>query len=241
MNDGPARLHARHRHEDFTHTHFVLEGQNHRHGADGPGGALSDFGLLEPYSAIEPEVRAELDAILDRANCPVDPDNHDVHIKAALDFRATPGVISALEADRQAFETRVVDPNARTLKDSGERHAFETGAQRDNSTGKGRYDLLPVLALRRLATTFEKGAEKYAARNWEKGIPLSRYIDAAMRHLMKHLEGWTDEDHAAQALWNVACMIQTQEMVDRGLLPRELSDLPSYLPEGATCWPRDNG
>lgn len=121
----------------------------------------------------------------------------------------------------------------RPLKDSGERQAFSTGAQRDTQAGKGRYDLLPVLALRRLAVVLEKGAAKYDDRNWEKGIPLSRYVDSALRHLFKHLEGWTDEDHAAQALWNVACLIQTAEMVDRGLLPRELADLPSYVPDGA--------
>lgn len=125
----------------------------------------------------------------------------------------------------------------RALKDSGTRDEFTTGAVRDGATGKGAYHLLPVLALRRLAVVFEKGAAKYAARNWEQGIPLSRFVDSATRHLMKHLEGWTDEDHAGQALWNVACLIQTQEMIDRGLLPPELDDLPSYLPAGATCWP----
>lgn len=129
-----------------------------------------------------------------------------------------------------------VSADARPLKDSGERQSFSTGAQRDTQSGKGRYDLLPVLALRRLAVTLEKGAEKYNDRNWEKGIPLSRYVDSALRHLFKHLEGWTDEDHASQALWNVACMLQTSEMIERGLLPAELDDLPSYVPEGLDSW-----
>lgn len=122
------------------------------------------------------------------------------------------------------------------LKDSGERQAFVTGAQRDVQGGKGRYDLLPVLALRRLAVVLEKGAEKYDPRNWEKGMPLSRFMDSGLRHLFKYLEGWNDEDHAAQALWNIACMIQTSEMIERGLLPPELDDLPTYLPPDRDSW-----
>lgn len=32
-------------------------------------------------------------------------------------------------------------------KDSGERREFSTGSKRDIATGKGRYDLLPVLCI----------------------------------------------------------------------------------------------
>ena len=112
------------------------------------------------------------------------------------------------------------------LKDSGKRQKFETGALRDTEEGKGRYDLLPARAIELLAKHFEAGANKYSARNWEKGMPLSRYIDSALRHLFKALEGQKDEPHLVAALWNIACLIDTQERIKEGLLPKELDDLP---------------
>lgn len=116
------------------------------------------------------------------------------------------------------------------LKDSGKRQEYETGARRDTTDGKGRYDLLQVLALRRVAVVLQRGAQKYDARNWEKGIPLSRFVDSGLRHLMQYLEGRRDEDHAAQAAWNILGLIHTEEMIERGLLPASLNDLPNYMP-----------
>jgi hypothetical protein len=125
------------------------------------------------------------------------------------------------------------DPYAdRNLQDSGERQKFQTGAQRDIQEGKGRYDLLPATAIFAVARVFEEGAKKYESRNFEKGIPLSRYIDSALRHLFKHLEGHRDEPHMAQAGWNILAYIHTATMIERGLLPEELNDLPNHVSEG---------
>lgn len=110
------------------------------------------------------------------------------------------------------------------LKDSGERAKFNTGAERDTNTNKGRFDLLPAYTITRLAKHYEKGAKKYDARNWEKGIPLSRYIDSALRHLFNHQDGQRDEDHMAAALWNITCFIETEERIRRGVLPATLDD-----------------
>lgn len=112
------------------------------------------------------------------------------------------------------------------LKDSGKRQEFSTGAVRDTQDGKGRYDLLPTRALREVAIVYQLGAEKYAARNWEKGIPLSRFLDSGIRHVFAALEGQTDENHAAQAAWNLLCFIETRARIKAGLLPEELADLP---------------
>jgi hypothetical protein len=125
------------------------------------------------------------------------------------------------------------DPYAeRNLKDSGERQEFSTGAVRDTQGGKGRYDLLPASAIFAIARVFEEGAIKYKARNFEKGIPLSRFIDSGLRHIFKHLEGYRDEPHMAQAAWNILAYIHTATMIERGLLPEELNDLPNHLNEG---------
>src|SRR5688500_10968468 len=83
------------------------------------------------------------------------------------------------------------------VKDSGEREVFSTGSKRDTRKGKGRYDLITPLGLKRLAVHYENGAIKYGDRNWEKGQPLSRYLDSAIRHLYCYLAGMRDEDHLA--------------------------------------------
>lgn len=118
------------------------------------------------------------------------------------------------------------------LKDSGNRRKYKTGAQKDKQVGKGRYDLISPISIRRLASIMEVGALKYSSRNWEQGLPLCDHIDSAKRHLDQLIEGQTDEDHAGQAFWHIHCLIHTKEMIDRGLLPKELNDLPNYLSKG---------
>ena len=107
------------------------------------------------------------------------------------------------------------------IKDSGARRSFDTGAVRDVEVGKGRMDLLPAVAVLRLARHFENGALKYEERNWEKGIPIHSYIDSAIRHLMKYLDGQMDEDHLCAAAWNCMCAMWTEEKKP------ELQDIPS--------------
>ncbi len=121
--------------------------------------------------------------------------------------------------------------NTPTVKDSGVRESFPTGSVRDTRAGKGRYDLLPTRALRRVARHFEAGAIKYGDRNWEKGQPISRYLDSALRHTFNHLEGQRDEDHLAAAAWNILAAIETEERGRIGLLPVELDDTPRELVE----------
>lgn len=111
---------------------------------------------------------------------------------------------------------------------SAKRQKFATDSVRSSQDGKGRYDLLPPAALREVALVFEVGAAIYGDRNWEKGQPLSRYLSSALRHLFQVLEGKTDENHAAQAAWNLLCFLQTREWVRVGVLPAELDDLPKY-------------
>ena len=107
------------------------------------------------------------------------------------------------------------------IKDSGNRREFETGAVRDMQEGKGRCDLLPACALIRLSKHYEAGAVKYEDRNWEKGIPISVMIDSAMRHLLKYMDGQTDEDHLVAVAWNILGAMWMEEKRP------DLQDLPS--------------
>lgn len=84
---------------------------------------------------------------------------------------------------------------------------------------------LPTLMLD-VAKHFENGALKYGEHNWQKGIPISRYIDSALRHLMKDLAGETDEDPAAAFVWNCMCAAWTME---------HLPEMDDYTLTRKTC------
>ena len=108
-----------------------------------------------------------------------------------------------------------------TLKDSGDRTEFPTGAVRDMHTGKGRMDLLPWSAIVELSKHCEKGALKYGERNIDKGVPMHSLLDSAFRHLAMYMEGKKDEPHLVSALWNIAWAVQFEkEMPD-------IQDIPS--------------
>lgn len=115
--------------------------------------------------------------------------------------------------------------NYSEVKDSGERQEFNTGSVRDTRDGKGRFDLITPIGLKRLAVHYENGARKYGDRNWEKGQPVSRYLDSAIRHLYAYLAGARDEDHLAAVAWNALAAIHTEQRVRDGALPKELDDL----------------
>lgn len=111
------------------------------------------------------------------------------------------------------------------LPDSGKRSEFDTGAVRDAMEGKGMPSLLPIAALRAASKRFEDGANKYGRDNWTKGIPLSRYIDSLYRHLWQFIEGDESEDHAGAIVWNAMCLVQTEEWIKNGKLPKSLDDI----------------
>lgn len=107
---------------------------------------------------------------------------------------------------------------------------FNTGSRRDSRDGKGRFDLLSPFVLIRDAKHLEHGAAHYGDRNWEKGQPLSRFIDSAMRHLVKYVAGLRDEDHLAAVRWNLACVMHFEELARLGNANAiDLLDLPQYL------------
>ena len=110
---------------------------------------------------------------------------------------------------------------------------YDTGATRDSSSGKGRFDLIPDLPMVRLAGVYERGAKNHGDRNWEAGLPFSRCLDSAIRHLIqykmvRYKPELGDEDHLAHAVWNIFAIMHEEEMINRGALPEELDDLPKY-------------
>jgi hypothetical protein len=54
-------------------------------------------------------------------------------------------------------------------------------------------------------------------------MPFSRYIDSAIRHIVKYIMGMRDEDHLSAAVWNLLCIIHHEELGQT-----ELDDMPHY-------------
>lgn len=115
------------------------------------------------------------------------------------------------------------------IKVSGTDANFQTGAQRDTSNKRGAFELIPPFALLLVSRIYEDGANKRGYRNWEKGMPVSRYLNSCIRHIQKHMAGLRDEPHLSQALWNLMGAIWTSCMVHLGLRPKELYDLPNHV------------
>lgn len=117
------------------------------------------------------------------------------------------------------------------MTDSGKRQSFGDGmAIRDTADDKPRPDLISPFAEERQGHWLLMGAKKYAERNWEKGMPFSRCVASLKRHLMKYQQGKRDEDHLAAIMFNAMALIHYEEMIERGLLPADLNDMPNYEP-----------
>jgi len=119
-----------------------------------------------------------------------------------------------------------------TKRTNPEINTFGSGAIREKKSGKGRFDLITPIGLRRLAKHYENGAVVHGDRNWEKGMPISTYIDSAERHINDYKEGDRAEDHLAAIAWNVFAAIHTEEMIARGLMNKDMDNMPSFIREG---------
>jgi hypothetical protein len=115
------------------------------------------------------------------------------------------------------------------MADSGAHQSFGEGrAIRDTPTNKPRPDLISPFAEERQGHWLRMGAAKYAERNWEKGMPFSRCVASLKRHVMRYQQGMRDEDHLAAIMFNAMALIHYEEMIERGVLPAELNDMPTY-------------
>jgi hypothetical protein len=140
------------------------------------------------------------------------------------------GATDHMEPERPMLMSGPVPPTSPpqdgvVVTDSGKRRDLPTGSRRDVRDGKGRYDLLQFRAMFLVARQLEEGAKKYGDRNWEKGQPLSWYVDSAIRHMGNFMTGKRDERHEVGAAWNIMCLLETIELIKEGKLPRELDDI----------------
>lgn len=79
--------------------------------------------------------------------------------------------------------------------------------------GKLRYDLVPARAQEEYVRVLTKGSEKYAARNWERGMSWSGIMASLKRHIAEWEKGEDfDEEtglpHIAHAMCNAAFLVE---------------------------------
>lgn len=111
------------------------------------------------------------------------------------------------------------------MNDGGDRIVYAEGsAQREPAIGKGRPDLISPFALTRLSKWYELGANKYGDRNYEKGMPFSRYTAAMFRHLIAWMKGNMNEDHLSAIAWNAFAIMHHQELEE----DIKWDDMPKY-------------
>lgn len=123
-----------------------------------------------------------------------------------------------------------------TIQTSGENRNYETGASRDQNNTKGRFDLLPPLALKRVARHYQAGADIRGRRNWELGMPVADMLDSSIRHIYEYiadrvLQREPKEDNLAAAAWNLLGAIETLERIGLGNLPEDLDNILGELVE----------
>jgi len=74
--------------------------------------------------------------------------------------------------------------------------------------GKAPMALLPPGALYEVAAVLGHGAERYGAHNWRYGLPHSRTLSAALRHIFAFLDGEdVDPDSGRHHLAHAACEV----------------------------------
>lgn len=110
------------------------------------------------------------------------------------------------------------------MVDKGERINYGEGnAMREPTDGKGRPDLITPFGLTRLSKWYELGSKKYSDRNWERGMPFSRYTASAFRHLIAWMKGDMSEDHLSACVWNLMAIMHHQELGET-----QWDDMPKY-------------
>lgn len=93
---------------------------------------------------------------------------------------------------------------------------MKNGEGTKHDSQKPAMALLSLKGLEEEAKGMTYGAQKYGAYNWRKGIAITRYLSAAMRHIIQFLGGEdTDPEsgvsHLGHAKCNLGMAIQTLE------------------------------
>lgn len=82
-------------------------------------------------------------------------------------------------------------------------------------SAKNRLELIPSEFIEEIGSVLTSGAEKYGARNWEKGLEWGRIYGATLRHLFawwrkEELDPETGKSHLIHAACNILFLFTYQ-------------------------------
>lgn len=120
--------------------------------------------------------------------------------------------------------------------------------------GKTRHDLVPAFAQEQYAKVLTKGAEKYAERNWENGMPWSKVTASLKRHISAFERG-EDVDpetgllHMAHVMCNAAFLVEYYNIFPQGddrpipqlRMPKIGLDIDEVLADWVGHWTKHHG
>lgn len=96
--------------------------------------------------------------------------------------------------------------------------SFDGGSFREKKTGKGAYDRISAIGLKRLAQRYEYGPLVYhlpSPLGMREGFPWSNLYSSALRHINEWRLGDNSEDHLAAAAWNLFELMHSEVAGDR--------------------------
>jgi len=108
--------------------------------------------------------------------------------------------------------TKSVAMTSHSKSDDNKGSAPEGRADRHDE-GKLRFSISPFLGYLEVMRVAEAGAVEYAPNNFRKGLGQTNLINAALRHIFKHLAGQDIDPangclHMAEAAWNLLTLLE---------------------------------
>lgn len=133
-------------------------------------------------------------------------------------------MMAAMQVDRFPYLKYSAEDRAAMAERFYASYLNDSFSSKDKEGLKVRMDLVPGLALERLALHLELCTWKFDnARSWEyEGFPLGYRMGSLKRHMDSVIARQVDEDHIAHLVWNYMAIYQVC------MTHPHLNDLPDY-------------
>lgn len=131
-------------------------------------------------------------------------------------IRESKSLDDALEQVHQKYEG--------ALQQLADMETFSTGAIREVKKGKGNPTTM-LCGFPHILTELHKHMDNPLGRNWEKGMPMSSFVNGAFRHFLEEVSGNGDDKSLVSCIWNLMCYAETKHRIQNGTLPAELDDV----------------
>jgi hypothetical protein len=156
-----------------------------------------------------------------------------VHVKGEFSRRRSPALWTFRDrntkriistAEFLSLDTPDPAPTVDPPQDAEVYATYQTGAVREKKVGKGNPTTM-LCGFPHTLTELHKHMDNPLGRNWEKGLPLSSYVDATFRHLLEEVSGNGDDKSLISAIWNLMCYAETKHRISQGTIPQEMDDM----------------